>query len=914
MPQQPPQQHQQQQGPWRLEKPPPFEPRRRAPDEVRSVVTVATDGGADNNTDPDTCVAGFGVHFPGNSGYVDYWNRVWGPQSNNRAEACGLLWALHSTAVEKPDLRHITDSRVVQSNVRRILLLAEADFAHVDHADVWRDIARHIVQDERRVECNWVKAHTDCSDEFSKANNVADELATLGKLLPTPAEPPIRNDPTPLKHLAIRDDVPDEPEILAALKRLHDTAPGRDGMRAQLLRDSPTLAKMLVELIQTCWRERKVPTAFRQAVIVALPKSEGATAWTDHRGISLLSVAGKILTRVMLDRARTVPVLPEQHGFRRANGTAAATLVTKRVMEEAARVGLPLVVSFIDISKAYDSVDRSLLWETMKLYGFGDNAIAMCQALYADEVYVKLDGKLSTRAFATGRGVRQGCLLSPFLFNLVMDRILRTALPQIAGIAFTDEKGTRPIKVRVYADDIAIFSRNMTQAQNDLNAMENACTAAGLAINAKKTKYLRMPDRRRFPPPPPAQLPADIHVVGPEFTNAGALWYRVPPAEVTSKKVCCPMPGCQCVYTAAGSLRAHLDEQHGVHVNVVKSEPKARRCPPAPRVLEQTGRIKCAECEKSFGARLDYLRHWDVHVKRGCTWRQVYGTHNFDFLPDDSEPARYARRLRELGLDFPNDDVEPDPENPRKLFIGTKVLERLEEFTYLGRVLTATNDDDRAARARINIARQTYNRMHARYMRSTRLSPQTRLRMWDAIVGAQVVFGSETWTAGVHAARALNRFQQGALRKLTGLLPSHNGEHVVYPATHRVFAAARRPRLSDVIDHAKVRFYGHVLRRPEGDDCRFALGASIAGLKGRIGVCPRTLTESMRSLAAAAGLRPEHAVSRAKWRAANRVRLRQLQDLAARTPDVVPAAAAVDHAGGDGEFDPVGLPADPETL
>ena len=138
----------------------------------------------------------------------------------------------------------------------------------------------------------------------------------------------------------------------------------------------------------------------------------------------------------------------------------------KSVVQEALRVGQRLVAIFVDAEKAYDNVSRPILWETLPLYGFGPKTIAMLQALYADQMWVRVDGELCGGGFHSTRGVRQGCVLSPLLFNVLLDRALRAVLPQMRGVTLQDEENKEwELKVMAYADDIASM-RNRRQTRN----------------------------------------------------------------------------------------------------------------------------------------------------------------------------------------------------------------------------------------------------------------------------------------------------------------------------------------------------------------------------------------------------------------------------------------------------------------
>ena len=661
-----------------------------------------------------------------------------------------------------------------------------------------------------------------------------------------------------------------------------------------------------------------------------------------------------------------MPVLNVQHGFRRANGTAAATFITKRVLEEARRTGLPLVCTFVDLTKAYDSVPRDLIWETMRLYGFGENTIAIVRALYRDDVAVKLDGRLSDTHFATARGVRQGCLLSPLLFNLVLDRVLRTALPAIEGIPFVNGSEHRAIKARAYADDIALFSRNLEHAQRDIIALNTAFAAAGLQLNKKKTVYTCCEDRRQTP----AALAAEqltreqLRTAGvmsdddPTLVNSGALWFVPPADQWARKRIQCPLcPPTTPPYRGDNCLRDHFEVSHNLVVSVSQLPPV--KITIAPVVARPDGSFACPSCDRGPWSRRNVAeKHWrDTHlageddVVRNARATTLRGAKSNVTLPYRCTAAeRYADALHAAGLDFspvvrvplprtaapaparpraprrqvrpapnvdrqqpqqqqpqppgdtrrrrprpprrPGDGQRPDAtaaaqQQQQQLRLGDHVFQRVEQFRYLGRVITDNNSDGVTISERIRIADATFQQIRKRLRRGDMASRKTSLRLYDAVVGAQLLFGAETWTPTEHDQRRLERFHERNLRHITGLLPTWTGPqqtgHIVYPPTHAVLRAANRPPMTASIEDAAVRFYGHILRRPTDDDLRFVADARIATLRARQDISVTTIVDRMRATAHAAGLAPEDAVTRACWRA-KRVRLLQQRAQLAHEP------------------------------
>ena len=139
---------------------------------------------------------------------------------------------------------------------------------------------------------------------------------------------------------------------------------------------------------------------------------------------SLLSVAGKILARVMLRRLLTHVVdivMPEsQCGFRRVRSTADMIFVARLLQEKCHEQNQDLFVAFIDLTKVFDTVKRELLWQFLSRFGCPPNFLAVLQEFHSNmKAKVAVGGQLSD-PFDVLVGVKQGCVLAPVIFNLFL--------------------------------------------------------------------------------------------------------------------------------------------------------------------------------------------------------------------------------------------------------------------------------------------------------------------------------------------------------------------------------------------------------------------------------------------------------------------------------------------------------------
>jgi len=143
-------------------------------------------------------------------------------------------------------------------------------------------------------------------------------------------------------------------------------APGSDGLPPELFKSGgPDIINKLVALYQSIWSSGSVPQKFKDALIVHIFKWKGdQLVCNDHRWISLLSIPGKVLARVILNRltkhVTENNIFPEsQCGFRSGRSTMDMIFTARQFQEKCREQQRELYVAFIDLTKAFDSVDRS---------------------------------------------------------------------------------------------------------------------------------------------------------------------------------------------------------------------------------------------------------------------------------------------------------------------------------------------------------------------------------------------------------------------------------------------------------------------------------------------------------------------------------------------------------------------------
>ena len=181
--------------------------------------------------------------------------------------------------------------------------------------------------------------------------------------------------------------------------------------------------------------------------------------------------------------------LPDvQAGFRKGRGTRDQITSIRWIMEKAREFQKNIYFCFIDSAKAFDCVDHNKLWEILKEMGIPDHLTCLLRNLYAGEEATVRTGHETTDWFQIRKRVRQGCILSPCLFNLYAESIMRnTGLEEAqAGVKIAG----RNINNLGYADDTTLMAESEEELKSLLMKVKEETEKVGLKLNSQKTKIM----------------------------------------------------------------------------------------------------------------------------------------------------------------------------------------------------------------------------------------------------------------------------------------------------------------------------------------------------------------------------------------------------------------------------------------
>jgi exonuclease III len=601
-----------------------------------------------------------------------------------------------------------------------------------------------------------------------------------------PSEDPI---PTHVDPFTINDAPPDEDEVVAILNKLRNNkAAGVSGLTAEDLKSWHEAAQVteageepdrvavvlwakVLEMVRLVFEEGEIPRAFSQGIFVLIPKAKAG----EFRGIALLEIIYKLVSSIINSRIQAGVTFHDAiHGFRPGRGTSTAIMEAKLLAQVHCRSDDPLYMVFIDLKKAYDTLDRTQAMRILKEYGVGANLRRAIRLIWEGDTMVPRQSGYFGRAFRARRGVRQGDIMSPLIFNIMVDVVIRHWQHQHPNSAET---------VIFYADDGMLAGTDAEQLQESLDIVTKGFGSLGLKMNAEKTEFMVMSGGNRkvrlstvayarkctgeglthrarqaqkvqclqcgaivgrqylkihrqtakcqkaslsFAPPTPVRERVAVEQAVSPVHDSNT--YRTSIPRGHGNVVRCPADGCRFEIAPAKSskrreLRLHFRTRHLEDTIIIEEEGQLPRCDLCGFFGNAVGtdsHKETVDCKK-FAER----RRQHFQAKRQESAREVSFTVN-----------------------------------------GTSI-NRVSEFKYLGRILEESDDDAPAANRQLERARERWGRM-SRVLAAEGASPKVMGYFYKAIIQAVLLYGSESWTLPDRIIKKFRSFHARVARYITG--------------------------------------------------------------------------------------------------------------------------------------------------
>ena len=303
------------------------------------------------------------------------------------------------------------------------------------------------------------------------------------------------------------DTFEEEPDILlsevknAIQKMKSNKTPGVDEIPAELLKNTDDVGVCLLwKLCNKIWHTKIWPEDWKKSVFLTLPKKGDISECKNNRTIALIPHASKILLHIINERLkqhleRELP--PEQAGFRRGRGTRDHIANIRQIIEKCKEYQRKAYLCFIDYAKAFDCVRYGALWKALLDLGVPAHLVELIQNLYDGQLACVRTEKGDTDWFNLGQGVRQGCILSPTLFNMYAENIMRRALDGWnSGLSI----GGWQLSNLRYADDTTLLATSIDDLRTLLHKVKAESESNGLLLNVAKTKLMIIGDDKAIDP------------------------------------------------------------------------------------------------------------------------------------------------------------------------------------------------------------------------------------------------------------------------------------------------------------------------------------------------------------------------------------------------------------------------------
>ena len=179
--------------------------------------------------------------------------------------------------------------------------------------------------------------------------------------------------------------------------------------------------KVLHSICQQIWKTQQWPQNWKRSVFISIPKKGNAKECSHYHTIALISHASKVMLKILQARLQRYVncELPDvQVGFRKGRRIRDQIANVHWIMEKAREFQKNIDFCFIDYAKAFDCVDHNKLWKILKEMGIPDHLTGLLRNLYADQEATARTGYGTMNWFQIGKGILEGCTLSPCLFKL----------------------------------------------------------------------------------------------------------------------------------------------------------------------------------------------------------------------------------------------------------------------------------------------------------------------------------------------------------------------------------------------------------------------------------------------------------------------------------------------------------------
>ena len=336
----------------------------------------------------------------------------------------------------------------------------------------------------------WGKTKNDPSDDI----NVDEWINYFTKLLNDDKNAPLPTRITPPTYEPTLDGKIKIEELRKALGCLkHGKACSLDDILGEYLQIfGENFEYILLRILNSIFIEKLYPTQWTTNFLKPIYKKGNSKDPDNYRGLAIGSAFGKLFSFILLNRLNDFIdikklISPNQIGFMKKMGTSDHVFLLQTIVEKVVKKNKrKLYAVFIDFKKAYDTVNRSRLFDKLKRLGINGTFMLNIEAMYRKTEYCIKLKKGHSPPIRSNLGLKQGCPLSPMLFNLYIDDIKEIFDDECKPVTLQNTK----INHFLYADDLVILSQTKQGLQRCLDKTYDFAKTNLLTISVKKSKSM----------------------------------------------------------------------------------------------------------------------------------------------------------------------------------------------------------------------------------------------------------------------------------------------------------------------------------------------------------------------------------------------------------------------------------------
>jgi hypothetical protein len=290
----------------------------------------------------------------------------------------------------------------------------------------------------------------------------------------TEGRPPVRMTGLNSNEETLTDSPITMTELQSAIRSLPaGKATGPDNIPNEFIKHGgDTLHGLLLTLFNSILSTQKIPEAWKRTYLKLLHKGKGKpkNKLDSYRPIALISNLGKTFTKIIKTRLADLfdyKLTELQNGFRKDRRTTDHLFTLAQTILHHQQTKKPLYLAFIDIEKAYDKVDREILYSKLTELGLGQKDVQLFKDFYTNnKTKVKLQN-WETEWIDADVGIKQGCNISPYLFLIYLLDLTEQLLTSNLGVKI----GESTVPALFYADDIILLANDPQTLQDQLHIL-----------------------------------------------------------------------------------------------------------------------------------------------------------------------------------------------------------------------------------------------------------------------------------------------------------------------------------------------------------------------------------------------------------------------------------------------------------